>query len=325
MSGEPAGAASSGPRVSVVVSTFDRPGRLARLLDALRAQTLGRDAFEVVVVDNGSGPSTGQLLAAARTRGDLDLRCERHEVTVGPAGGRNAGWRVARAPMVAFTDDDCRPAPGWLDALLAVCAAHPEAIVQGPTRPDPDDAARQGWLSHTVEIERLGPQYETCNIAYPRKVLERLGGFDDSFGRRPAGEDTDLAWRAIEAGTTTVFAPEALVWHAVERVGARGRLRIAGRWGPAVRVLAEHPGARALLFRGRFWNVWHYLMWRSLLALAGPRWLRRVVLTRHLLTLRARARRERAGRGGVAFLLVHDAVECWAIARGAVRYRMLVL
>lgn len=311
--------------ISVVVSTFNRPARLERLLDALRAQTLAPDRFEVIVVDNGSGPETGRVLDLELDAHRLALRRVRHEVTRGHAGGRNAGWRLARAPLVAFTDDDCRPEPGWLQALVAACARHPGAVVQGPTRPDPDERSRDGWLSHTVRIERLGPQFETCNIVYPRTLLERLGGFDESFGLRPAGEDTDLAWRAIECGAATAFAPEAVVRHAVERVGARGRLSIAARWGPVVRVLGDHPGSRAMLYRARFWNVWHYLMWRSLLATAGPAWLRRLVLARHLMTLRERALREGASSLAIPFLLVHDAVECAAIARGAIRYRTLVL
>lgn len=72
------------------------------------------------------------------------------------------------------------------------------------------------------------------------------------------------------------------------------RLRIAARWGPVARVIAEHPQTRTMLYRRCFWNVWHYLLWRSVLAMAGPRWLRRLVLTRHLLTMRARARSEGA-------------------------------
>lgn len=313
------------PLVSVVVSTFNRPARLEQLLRSLRAQTLGADRFEAIVVDNGSGPETCRVLAAELEAKRLALRCERHPVTLGPAGGRNAGWRQARAPLVAFTDDDCRPTPGWLAAMVAACAQHPGAVVQGPTRPDPAERDRDGWLSHTVRIERLGPQYETCNIVYPRALLERLGGFDESFGLRPAGEDTDLAWRAIESGAPTAFAPAAVVLHAVERVGVRGRVAIAARWGPVVRVLAAHPGSRAMLYRGRFWNVWHYLLWRSLLTAAGPAWLRRLVLARHLMTLRERARREGANSAAIPLFLVHDAVECWAIARGAIRYRTLVL
>ncbi len=313
------------PLVSVVVSTFDRPARLERLLGALRAQTLGADRFEVIVVDNGSGPATSRVLAAELAANRLALRCERHPVTLGPAAGRNTGWRQARAPLVAFTDDDCRPTPDWLSAALNTAARYPGAVVQGPTRPDPAELRHAGWRAHTVQIERLGPQYETCNIVYPRALLERLGGFDESFGLRPAGEDTDLAWRAIESGTETTFADAAVVLHAVDRVGVRGRLAIAARWGPVVRVLAEHPGARAMLYRGRFWNVWHYLLWRSLLAAAGPAWLRRLVLQRHFMTLRERARREGASGAAIPVLLVHDAVECAAIARGALRYRTLVL
>lgn len=137
-----------------------------------------------------------------------------------------------------------------------------------------------------MRIERLGPQYETCNIAYPRALLEALHGFDERFGCQPAGEDTDLAWRAIAAGHEAVFVSAALVHHAVEP-DRRGRsLRRAARWSAVVRVYADHPATRAMLYRGRFWNVWHYLLYRSLLALAGPPWLRRLLVTRHLLALR---------------------------------------
>jgi glycosyltransferase involved in cell wall biosynthesis len=311
--------------VSVVVSTYNRPERLARLLAALRAQTLPWDAFEVVVIDNGSGPDTAALLEQESAAAGLQLRMARNEVTRGPAAGRNAGWRLARAPRIAFTDDDCAPSPDWLAEALELAASYPDAIVQGPTRPDPAELPREGLLSHTVRVERLGPQFETCNIFYPRRLLERLGGFDERFGLLPAGEDTDLAWRAIESGAPAVFAERAVVLHAVERVGVAGALRDAARWGSGLGVYAEHPQARAMLYRGIFWNVWHYLMWRSVLSLRGPAWLRRLVLARHLIELRRRAREHRAGAHAVPFLLLHDGVECWAVARGAIRSRTLVL
>jgi GT2 family glycosyltransferase len=311
--------------VSVVVSTYNRPERLRRLLAALRAQTLASEAFEVVVIDNGSGPATAALLERESSAAGFELRTARNDLTRGPAGGRNDGWRLARGPLIAFTDDDCAPSPDWLAVALELAASYPGAIVQGPTRPDPGELGRDGLLSHTVTVERLGPQFETCNIFYPRGLLERLGGFDERFGLLPAGEDTDLAWRAIESGAPAVFAERAVVLHAVERVGIAGALRGAARWGTGLRVYAEHPQARAMLYRGVFWNVWHYLMWRSLLSLWGPARLRRLVLARHLLELRRRAREQRAGAWAVPFLLVHDAVECWAIARGAVRSRTLVL
>jgi glycosyltransferase involved in cell wall biosynthesis len=311
------------PLVSVVVSTRDRPARLTRLLASLRAQSLALEAFEVVVVDDGSGPETRAVIE--REGGGLTVTTVRNEEPRGPGAGRNMGWRAARGALVAFTDDDCVAHREWLTAALAGATAAPGAIVQGRTEPDPADHELAGVLSRTIRVERLGPQYETCNIFYPRALLETLGGFDEGFGLSPGGEDTDLAWRALEAGRRAVFAPEAIVFHAVQPLGVRGMLRVAARWSAVVRLFADHPQLRDSLNRCVFWNVWHYLLWRSALALLAPAWLRRLVLTKHLLELRKRARAENAGSWAVPFLLVHDLVECWAVARGAVRYRTLVL
>lgn len=314
-----------GPSASVVISTYNRPRRLAALLAGLRRQTLSPDSFEVIVVDNGSGPQTGAQLGREQDSGGLQLRILRHERTLGPAGGRNAGWRASSAALVAFIDDDCVPRADWLERGLEVAQSSTGAIVQGRTVPDPAEQSKEGIFSRSVRVERLGPWYETCNIFYPRTVLKRLGGFDESFGLKPAGEDTDLAWRALGAGIPSVFAQDAVVEHAVDRLGPLGMLRVAARWSAAVRVFAEHPGPREMLYRGVFWDLYHYLMWRSLLALLTPAWLRRMLIARHLLELRLKARAEGAGSWAVPFLIVHDAVECWAVARGAIRYRTLVL
>jgi glycosyltransferase involved in cell wall biosynthesis len=313
-------------RASVVVSTYNRPVRLKLLLDGIRAQTVPTSQFEAIVVDNGSRPETGAALAAEQARGGLPLRVVRHERTRGPAGGRNSGWRIARGRLIAFTDDDCVPQPGWLAAALELFERNPSAIFQGRTIPDPSELANDGMLSRSQRIERLGPYYETCNVFYPYEVLERLGGLDESFGLQPAGEDTDLAWRAINSGSEPIFVPDALVYHAVERLGVRGMLRVAARWSAAVRVYGDNPQVRAGLYRGVFWDPYHYLMWRSLLALAAPAWLRRMLLMRHLGELRGRARTfGSAPWWAVPYLFIHDAVECCAIARGAVRHRTLVL
>lgn len=313
------------PRVSVVVSTYERPHRLAKLLRALRAQTLGHDEFEVIVVDNGSGPATAEVLCAEQTGGELPLRTVRHPETLGPAGGRNSGLRLARSELVAFTDDDCVPAAGWLRAGLAAAARHPGAILQGRTEPDPEELGAPRLISRTVSITGASPQYETCNIFYPRALLEQLGGFDESFGLRPAGEDTELAWRAIGAGAEVMFAPDALVHHAVARMGWVGTLRDATRWGACARLFALQPGARAILYRGVFWNVWHYLLVRSLVALLAPPWLRRAILVRHLRALKERGRLAGAGGWAAGYLALYDLLETLSLLCGAIRHRTLVL
>jgi glycosyltransferase involved in cell wall biosynthesis len=311
----------SQPSVSVVIPTHNRPERLARVLESLRRQELPADQFEVIVVADGAGPDTQALLASQRDLSEVPIRVLEHATARGPGAARNTGWRAAQAPLVAFTDDDCEPAPDWLRAGLA--AWRPGSVVQGRT--DPAEPSSPGVFSRTIRVDSLGPQYETCNMFYPRELLEALGGFDEDYGLTPGGEDTDLAWRAIDAGRRIDFASDAVVYHAVERAGPLGMLRVAARWTAPMRVFAEHPQTRSMLYRGIFWNVWHYLLWRSLAALLAPAWLRRVVLTLHLVQLRRRAREAGAGGWAVPFLVVHDVVECWAVARGGLRYRTLVL
>jgi glycosyltransferase involved in cell wall biosynthesis len=314
------------PKVSVVVSTYDRPARLAAALAGLRAQTLAVDEFEVVVVDNGSaGTGTQEVLAEELARGALRLRTIRHQTTRGPAGGRNSGWRVASAPLIAFTDDDCVPDASWLESALQVSDARPGAIVQGRTEPNPAELDRNGLFSRTVTVRTLGPQYETCNIFYPRELLDRLGGFDETFGLVPAGEDTDLAWRALETGGEAVLAARAIVFHAVHELGPLGMLREAARWTDAPRLFARHPQTRRMLNRGVFWNGWHYCVVRSLVALALPRPVRRVLWARHAIQLSARAQDAGAGAWAVPFLLACDVIEVASVARGGVRYRTFVL
>ena len=302
--------------VSVVVATRDRPERLGGLLSSLSAQQF-RD-FEVVVVDDGS------------TRGappvPEGVRLLRHERSLGPSAARNTGWRAASSPYVAFIDDDCVASPGWLSALLA--AARPAAIVQGPVSPIPSERSRLGPFSRSLWVDRLGPWFQAANVLYPRDLLERVGGFDaDAFPF--AGEDCDLAWRALSDGAEAVWAPDAIVHHAVNELGPAGSLRVALRWGEAVQLIRRHPELRReALTYGVFWKGSHYLLVRALLALALPRLPRLLRLwlaapyARHLLL---RGSRDGGGPLAAPWYAVYDVVELAAVARGAVRYRTPVL
>ena len=313
------------PEVSVVVSTRNRAERLRALLDSLREQSFdGR--FEVVVVDDGSTDHTPDVLRESAA--GLDLRTIRRERSGGPAVGREEGWRAAAAPLIAFTDDDVVASREWLAEGVRAAREHPGALVQGRTEPNPGELDQLGPFSRTLEVTTLGPWFQTCNIFFPRELLERLDGFDASF-RNPGGEDTDLAWRALDAGAGAVFAERALNWHAVARLGPLGKLRVAARWHYAVQVFAKHPERRAGLLEKRiFWKGSHYLLVRALLALLLPR---RLYVLRAWLAwpyfhhLRWRGRTEGGGLLLAPYYLVHDLVELWAIARGAARYRVPML
>lgn len=201
--------------ISVVVPTRDRPEALARCLAALAAQTVA--PTEVVVVDDRSrDPKAVARVAATAGRGRVRLVAGQGR---GPAAARNLGARSASAPLVAFTDDDCRPDPGWLAALREGFADGAD-VVAGPTVVgEPASAATraaQVVTNHLVEAS-LDPVAgtvgfaPTCNLAARAEVLARFP-FDESFPAA-AGEDRDWCDRATAAGTAIRYAPGALVRH----------------------------------------------------------------------------------------------------------------
>jgi glycosyltransferase involved in cell wall biosynthesis len=205
-------------RVSVVVPTYQRAASLPGLIAALEAQTLPPDRFEVIVADDASGDDTPRVLAELASRARVALRVIRNERNLGPGATRNAAWRTSTAPIVAFTDDDCTPQPGWLEAGLRAFDEGSPGVVQGRTLPDPS-APRTAWAK-TVRVDRLTGLFESCNIFYRWDVLQEIGGFDEEI-KVPFGEDTAAGWEARRRGHTATFAPEALVYHSVTHPGAR--------------------------------------------------------------------------------------------------------
>ena len=245
-----------GPEISVVVASHDRPLRLRWLLNALEEQTLERGRWEVVVGHDSAGAETEQLLRTHPLAADGTLR----HVTLPPGSAppgknRNAAWRIARAPLVAFTDDDCRPPRDWLERALEAARAHPGAIVQGATYPDPDEQTiRMAPHYHSQRIHPPVPYAQACNIVYPRELLERAGGFDEVHF---VGEDTDLAVRCRALGADYVGAPEVVTFHAVEEKSLLGILRGLMRWHELPWLVKRHPELREVFPMRFFWKPTH--------------------------------------------------------------------
>lgn len=317
------------PQVTVVIATRNRPARLSAQLEALRAQTLDTVEFEVIVVDDASDdPEVADVLAAAEAAPSPRTTVIRNRAKIGTSAARNLGWRSAAAPLVAFTDDDCEAAPRWLAAGLAAWEGDLQRFVQGRTAPIERERAALGIWSYTIEVPELALEFQTCNIFYPREMLERLGGFDAET-HPTSGEDTDLAWRAIAAGATPVFAPDALAHHAVVAMTPRSLLRRAWHFSDAIIPFGKHPELRRKrLIGGLFWNWSHYLLMRGLLAAALPRRLWPLSLWLAWPLLRFQLQRARENGGGpqhVPWLLFYDSVEVAAVLRGAIRGRTIVI
>jgi GT2 family glycosyltransferase len=312
------------PAISVVVASRNRVHRLAALLQTLRNQDLDVAEFEVVIVDDASSDDTAPLLQRERNTHELQLQVIHNEIRQGAAAARNLGWQAARAPLIAFTDDDCEVAPDWLSTLIEAARSHPGAVLQGRTEPILRERSALAPLSRTKEVVALGPYFETCNIAYPRELLERLSGFDVEAFPTLMGEDTDLAWRAFNEGAGAVFIDQARVYHAVNQLGPMGNLRLALGWSEAMAVFARHPGMRRHLHWGVFWKRSHQLL---LGATAGALLARRFPLALFLVVPYLRLLRTRAwGRPWlVPFFAAHDALELYATVRGGIRSRTLVI
>lgn len=241
----------SEPEVAVVVATHNRAALLPRLVHALEKQDI-TVPFEVIVVDDASSDDTPATLEDLRARSSLRLRPIRLDENRGPATARNRAWRSTAAKLVAFTDDDCVPSPGWLRSLVDGLARHD--IAQGMTLPDPDSAVTLGPFSHTISVTSENGRYETCNLGYRRDVLEREGGFDETF-RHPMGEDIDLALRAKAHGATTTFQPEAVVYHDVSPSNLRSFLALRRKREGFALLCQRHPEMRSELTFGVFTHL----------------------------------------------------------------------
>jgi len=248
---------------TVVVATSNRAALLPKLFAGLTAQVVDAGPFDVVVVNDASSDNTAEVLDDLVASAPFPVTVVHLTSKSGPAHARNEGIAKATAPIVAFTDDDCAPQPGWLASLLAGIARGAD-IVQGRTMPDPSQPENWGPFARSMEVPEEQGYYETCNIAYRLSLLDDLGGFDETFGQGlwpfkvlTTGEDLDLAWRARESGATTSFAPTAVVHHEVFPTDWRGAMRRVP-WGTGLHdALGRHPDAVQFLDRPIFHRPGH--------------------------------------------------------------------
>lgn len=227
------------PAISVIISTRNRAHYLPEVLRSLAGQEC-EASFEVVVVDNGSTDGTAALLH------DWCLRDSRFRTTSEPrpglSRGKNTGIRMARAPLLLFTDDDMRLDPHWIESYRRLLAGHESALLLagGPVVPMPHDLgawphwldegalADAGLLHYRDERPLLTFEYVWGgNMAVPRLLFDQVGFWDEGAGLQAEHrvtrqdsqfyEDTELQDRARKAGWSTWFCPGAVVHHRVDR------------------------------------------------------------------------------------------------------------
>lgn len=222
-------------RVSVVVPTFRRDELLERCLDRLRGQSLDRGDYEIIVVDDAPSESTRRLVDSLAADATPPIRYVAMTTAHGPAAARNAGWRAARSPVLAFTDDDCLPEANWLAAgLEAIVEA--DAVAGRTVVPLPE--APTDYQRDTAGLSEAS--FITANCFCRREALEAVGGFDERF-TLAWREDSDLHFSLLEHGKRIVQAERAVVVHPVRSApwGISLRLQRRGVFDPL--LYRKHP------------------------------------------------------------------------------------
>jgi len=201
--------------ISVVVTHFEQPTQLSRVLAALDLQTL-RD-LEVVVTDDGSAVAPVLPPGVRLVRQpDLGFRA---------AAARNGGAAAASGDVLVFLDADTVPEPGYVQALVRRVLACPDVLAVGRRRhadlsgtgaelPEPG-WLRDGYAASRDLLDADGRSFRfviSAVMACRRSLFDDLGGFDERFVGY-GGEDWDLGYRAWNAGAVLVHERDAVAWH----------------------------------------------------------------------------------------------------------------
>jgi GT2 family glycosyltransferase len=211
-------------KISVVIPTWCRPSLLLDCLEALSQQYFPAEHFEVIVVSDGNDPVTASTIRAWKETSQLQLQYLQLPAKGGPAAARNMGWKNAVGQLVAFTDDDCRPAPDWLENLWChhrqaqtPIAYTGKVVVPLPARKNLTDHAR-----NTAYLAKA--DFITANCACTRETLLLTGGFDEQF-TMAWREDSDLEFKLLQQDIPIRYVATAVVQHPVRPT----------KWGSSMR------------------------------------------------------------------------------------------
>ncbi|HWD92895.1 MAG TPA: glycosyltransferase [Verrucomicrobiae bacterium] len=262
------------PKVSVVVASYNGARTLKQCLESL--QRLNYPDYEIILVDDGSTDATQKIASeveraspGATVPDESGRRARsgapyppfiniRHEKNFGLSIARNTGIAAATGEIVAFTDSDCRADEDWLYYLVGSLAGSEFVGVGGPNLLPPEDSrvaaavmVSPGGPAHVMLTDREAEHIPGCNMAFYKRALEEIGGFDPIFMK--AGDDVDVCWRLQQAGCKIGFSPSAFVWH-YRRSTMGAYLKQQEGYGEAEALLVRKHPENFNSFGGGIWQ-----------------------------------------------------------------------
>lgn len=199
--------------LAIVIPTYNRPERLLTCLKSIIEQSLPKEKWEVVVVDDGSIEDMSSAIGFIESQANFSYIKQENQ---GPATARNNGVKHTKADYIAFLDDDCELHKDWLKTLLE--HKDPDTIVGGHTinklKNNNNAEASQLLITYLYEYLLDSPMlfFTSNNFMVPRKGFFEEGAFDTDF-RTSAGEDRELCIRWTLRGRKLKYVPEALIYH----------------------------------------------------------------------------------------------------------------
>jgi len=235
---------------TIQLCTYKRPHLIGRVLEACFDQDVPGADYEVVLVNDGSPDDTVRVVEAMRSR----ARCAFTFITqenAGLARARNAGLGAVRGDIVIFIDDDVIPMPNFVREHIRSHAEHPRSVVRGAVINTKDVDALPPPMYSLANYS--GNFFWTTNVSVPKKDLDAVGWFDESFTEY-GWEDIDLGMRLRKARLRGVFNKAALAFHVKpppDASAASAMVRQAcAQARTAVRLSEKHPHWRVALATG---------------------------------------------------------------------------
>ncbi|MFA4853735.1 MAG: glycosyltransferase [Candidatus Omnitrophota bacterium] len=201
---------------TIVVPTYNRKLKLRQCLDSLFAQIYPKDAFEIIVIDDGSNDGTKDMLEAlSKINPNLRYFIQQHK---GPAVARNLGIKYASAEIIGFTDSDCILNKDWVRQMVQAHRLEKHIAAIGGTtevashniKAKVSQFLSDGAIATEIKGKPETIFFPTCNVSFKRDYL--VNGFNELFPF-PAGEDLDLFWRIFKNGGRLSYKQDIKIFH----------------------------------------------------------------------------------------------------------------
>ncbi len=225
-------------KCSLIIPAYNAEKSIAFCLESALIQSLLRERYEIIVVDDGSTDNTSEIIR------NYPVRLIKQE-NQGPAAARNRGTNEANGDILIFTDSDCELDAKFLEKIIAPIERDTEiAGVQGSYK-----TKQKEFMAQFAQVE-IETRYKrmaknkyidfvgTYAAAYKKDIFQKYGGFDTAFPLA-SGEDADFSYRLSQNGYKLVFNPQAFVYH-------------------------KHPSTLTSYLRQKYWRAyWRFLAYKK--------------------------------------------------------------